>query len=59
MWNLKYDTNEPKKQTQTHKYREQTCAWRRRGVGEEGLGVWDYWMQTSVYRKYKQHGLTV
>ena len=32
MWNLRYDTNEPIKQKQTHGHREQTCG----SQGEQG-----------------------
>ena len=41
MWNLKYKTNELKKQKQTHRHRKQTngCQRGKMGVGDK-LGVW-------------------
>ena len=33
MWNLKYGTNEPINQKQTHRHRDQTCGCQG-GVGE-------------------------
>ena len=45
------------KQKQTHRHREQTVV--AKGLGREGLGVWDQQMQTSVYRMDKQQGPTV
>ena len=42
---------------QTHRYREQTHGcW---GDGMDGLGVWDYQVQTSIYTMDKQQGPTV
>ena len=42
------------KQKQTHRHREQTCGCQGgEGVGRDGLGVWDYQMQTSIYRNNK------
>ena len=50
MWNLKYDSNEPIYETETHRHREQTCGFRGGGQwGTEGLGVWKQ-RQTSMYR---------
>ena len=41
---------------QTHRYREQTHGcW---GEGMDGLGVWDYQVQTSIYTMDKQQGPT-
>ena len=34
---------------QTHRHREQTCGCQEGGkVGRDGLGVWDWQMQTVV-----------
>ena len=45
------------KQKQTHRHREQTGGCKG-GVGG-GLGVWDYQMQTIIYRMDEQQGPTV
>ena len=48
------------KQKQTHRHKEQTCGcqggreWER-----DGLGVWDWQMQTVIQRMDKQQGPTV
>ena len=42
------------KKKQTHRHREQTCGYHgREEVGRDGLGVWDYQMDTIVYRMDK------
>ena len=45
------------KQKQTHRHREQSCGCQ--GVGRDGLGAWDWRMQTIIYRMDKQQGPTV
>ena len=42
---------------QNHRHREQTCGCLGWWQGREVLGVWDYQMQTFIYRMDK--GLTV
>ena len=57
MWGLKYDRNEPISDTKTG---QRTFSWFLRGKWGwrgEGLGVWDYQMQTAIYRMDKQQGL--
>ena len=51
MWNLKYDTNELIYETETDSQaREQTCGCQGAGGGgTDGVGVWDYQMQTIIY----------
>ena len=51
MWNLKYDINEFIYETETDSHREQTCGCQGGRVGErEVWGVWDWWMQSTIYR---------
>ena len=51
MWNVKYSTNEPIYETETDSHREQTCGCQGGRVGErEVWGVWDWWMQSTIYR---------
>ena len=55
MWKLKYDANESiyKMERDSQTYR--TDLELRRGIWErDGLGVWDQYMQTSIYRIDKQ-----
>ena len=61
MQNLKYDTSELiMKQKQTHRHREQTCGCQGGGCWEgDGVEVWDWQMQTTIYRMDKQQGPTV
>ena len=48
------------KQKQTHRYREHTCGCQGGGRwGRGGLGVWDWQMQTIIYKMDKQQGPTV
>ena len=48
------------KQKQTHRHRKQNVVAKgERGWGRDGLGDWDYQMQTIMYRKDKQQGPTV
>ena len=38
------------KQKQTHRHREQTCGCQGgEGWGKDGVGVWDWQMQTIIY----------
>ena len=48
------------KQNQTHRHRAQTCSCQgERGWGRDGRGVWDWQIQTIIYRMDKQQGPTV
>ena len=39
------------KQKQTHRHRKQTYGYQRgRGWGRDKLGVWDYQIQTTIYK---------
>ena len=49
MWNLKYDTNEDIYETETDSWTQRTDLWFH-GLGEDGVGVWDQQMQTSINR---------
>ena len=43
------------KQKQIHRHREKTCGCQGGGGwGRDGLGVWDWQMQTIIYRMDKQ-----
>ena len=46
------------KRKQTHRYTEQTYGCQA-GQGREGWGVWDWQVQTAVYRMDKQQGSTI
>ena len=48
LWNLKYDTNELiyKTDSQTQK----TNLWLPKGKGKDKLGVWDWQIQTTIYK---------
>ena len=59
MWNLKYDTNELIYRAETDSQTQRTDLWLPRGGGRDGLGVWDYQMQTIIYRMNKLQGPTV
>ena len=62
MWNLKYDTNELIYETETDSGDIENRFVVAKGEGgweREGLGIWDYQMQTIIYRMDKQHGPTV
>ena len=58
MWNLKYSTNEPMYKTERDSQTERIDLWvTRRGTGwkeKDGFGVWDWQMQTIIFRMYKQ-----
>ena len=43
MWNIKYDTNKCIYKTEANSQTQRTDLWlsRGKGVGREGLGVWD------------------
>ena len=47
------------KQKQTHRHRKQTCGCQGRGVGKDGLEIWDQQMQTIICRMDKQPGPAV
>ena len=48
------------KQKQAHSHREQTCGFQGgKGWERDGVGVWDFQMQTIMYRMDKQQGPTV
>ena len=48
------------KQEQTYRHREQTCGCQGGGCWErDGVKVWDWQMQTTIYRMDKQQGPTV
>ena len=62
MWNLKYNTSEIIYETETDSQTQRTDWWLPQGRGEwgrEGLGVWDYQTQTTIYRMDKQQGYIV
>ena len=44
---------------QAHRYTEDTHSCQRGRVGRDGLGVWNYQMQTIIYRMDKQQGPTL
>ena len=47
--------NLPMKQKQTYRHTEQTCDCQGGGEwGWDGLGVWNWQMQTIIYRMDKQ-----
>jgi len=47
------------KQKETHRHRDQTCDCQGGGgLGEGQIRIWDYQMQTTIYRIDKQHGAT-
>ena len=47
--------NKSMKQKQTHRYREQLVAFKKKGVDRKaGLRVWDWQMQIIIYRMDKQ-----
>ena len=51
MWNLKYDTNELVYQTETDSQIQKTNLWLPKGKGgRDKLGVWDYQIQTNIYK---------
>ena len=48
------------KQKQAHSHREQTCGFQGgKGWERDGVGVWDFQMQTIMYRMDKQQRPTV
>ena len=61
MWNLKYDTNDLIHETETDSQTQRTDLWlpRRRGWQRDGLGLWDWQMQTIIYRMDKEQGPTI
>ena len=59
-WNLKYGTNEPTKQKETHGHTEETCSRQERAGEARGqLGVWGRQMPTITFRMDKQQGPNV
>ena len=45
------------KQKHTHRHRKQTYGYQGGQWRKDGLGVWDYQMQTIIYRMDKQQVL--
>ena len=56
MWNLKYDTNELIYRTETDSQADSYGYQRGGGIN---LGVWDYQLQTTIYKIDKQQGPSV
>ena len=56
MWNLNYDTNELIYETETDSQTQRAAIWLR---GRNGLGVWDWQIQTITYGIDIQQGSTV
>ena len=61
MWNLKKNhTNELIYKTETDKLRKQTYGYQRGKVGgRDRLGVWDWYIYTTVFKIDNQQGLTL
>ena len=58
MWNLTNDSNLFTKQKQTQ--RQKISLWLLKGKGKrDKLGVWDYYLDTTIYKTDNQQGLPV
>ena len=61
MWNLQYNSSEYIFERETDSQIQRTDFWLQagRGVGEDGLELWDQQMQTIICKMNKQQGATV